>query len=181
MLMGPGLRKLALSVHLTVSIGWIGGVVAYLAFGVAAATSHDGMTVRAAWIAMDLTGWYVIVPLAIAALLTGILMALGTSWGLLRHYWVCFSLVLTIFAAVVLVLHMPAVSATAAIARKTSLATLGGSGHVDPRLSDGDLVHPGLGLLVLLTIQVLNMYKPRGMTAYGQRKNRDERRRADSH
>jgi hypothetical protein len=177
MVMGPGLRKLALSVHLTVSVGWIGTVVAYLALGVAAATSQDGVTVRTAWIAMDLTGWYVIVPLAIAALLTGIVMALGTSWGLLRHYWVLFSLVLTIVATVVLVLHMPDVSATATIARRTDRAVL----HANPQLADGDLVHPGLGLLLLLTIQVLNIFKPRGMTPYGQRKQREERPRAAQH
>src|SRR3954469_7202290 len=102
MTMAPGLRKLVLTVHLTVSVGWIGAVVAYLALGVAAVTSPDPQTVRAAWIAMELTGWYVIVPLALAALLTGIVMALGTPWGLFRHYWVLISLGLTIFATVVL-------------------------------------------------------------------------------
>ena len=74
--MTPGLRKLALTVHLTSSLGWIGAVVAYLALGVAAVTSQDAQTVRAAWIAMELTGWFVIVPLALAALLTGLVMAL---------------------------------------------------------------------------------------------------------
>jgi hypothetical protein len=58
---------------------------------------------------MELTGWYVIVPLAVAALLTGLVMALGTPWGLFRHYWVLISLVLTILATVVLLLHMPTV------------------------------------------------------------------------
>src|ERR671923_2401447 len=110
MTMTPGLRKLALAAHLTCSLGWIGAVVAYLALGVAAATSQDAQTVRAAWIAMELTGWYAIVPLALASLLTGLLMALGTKWGLFRHYWVVFSLVLTTLAAAVLLAHMPDVS-----------------------------------------------------------------------
>src|SRR5918999_1074673 len=103
--MPPGLRKLALTAHLTVSLGWIGAVVAYLALGVSAATSRDAQTVRAAWIAMELTGWTVIVPLALAALLTGIVMALGTPWGLFRHYWVLISLGLTVFSTVILLLH----------------------------------------------------------------------------
>jgi hypothetical protein len=168
MTMSPGLRKFALTVHLTVSVGWIGAVVAYLALGVAAVTSPNARPVRAAWIAMELTGWYVIVPLALAALLTGLVMALGTKWGLFRHYWVLFSLVLTILATVVLVVHMPDVSRLAGIAAEADGARLGGLG--------GDLFHAGGGLLVLLVIQVLNVYKPRGLTPYGWRKQQEERR-----
>jgi hypothetical protein len=78
MIMAPGLRRLALTVHLTSSVGWIGAVAAYLSLGVSAVTSQDAQTVRAAWIAMELTGWFVIVPLALAALLTGLVMSLGT-------------------------------------------------------------------------------------------------------
>src|SRR5829696_1326299 len=124
MTMPPGLRKLALAAHLTFSLGWIGTVVAYLALGVAAVTSQDAQTVRAAWIAMELTGWYVIVPLALAALLTGIVMSLGTPWGLFRHYWVLITLVLTTLSTVVLLVHMPTVSALAAVARRADGADL---------------------------------------------------------
>ena len=167
MTMAPGLRKLVLTVHLTSSLGWIGAVVAYLALGVSAATSRDAQTVRAAWIAMELTGWYAIVPLAVASLLTGLAMSLGTPWGLFRHYWVLITLALTILATVVLLLHMPTVSSLADVARGADGADLGGLG--------GDLFHAGGGLLVLLVIAVLNVYKPRGMTRYGQRKRRERR------
>src|SRR6266536_3293431 len=122
--MTPGLRKLALTVHLTSSLGWIGAVVAYLALGVAAVTSQDAQTVRAAWIAMELTGWFVIVPLALAALLTGLVMSLGTPRGLFRHYWVLITLVLTVLSTVVLLLHMPTVSSLADVAREVDGAEL---------------------------------------------------------
>jgi hypothetical protein len=167
MSMSPRLRKFALAVHLTFSVGWIGTVMAYLALGVAAVTSEDGQTVRAAWIAMELTGRYVIIPLALASLLTGIVMALGTKWGLFRHYWVLFSFALTSFAAVILLLHMPDVSALADVAQAVGGAALEGLG--------GDLLHPALGLVVLLVIQVLNVYKPPGMTRYGWRKQQAQR------
>ncbi len=166
MIMTPRLRKLTLTAHVTFSVGWIGTVVTYLALGVAAVTSQDTQTVRAAWIAMELTGWYVIVPLALASLLTGLVMALGTKWGLFRHYWVLFSLVLTIFSTIILLLHMPDVSVLAAVAQEAEGVNLAGLG--------GDLLHPGLGLVVLLVIQVLNVYKPRGMTRYGWRKQHEE-------
>ena len=179
MAMTPNLRKFMLSVHLAFSVGWIGSVVVYLALGLAAVTSQDALTVRAAWIGMELTGWYVIVPLALVSLITGLVMALGTKWGLFRHYWVLFSLVLTILAAVVLVLHMPDVSVLAQVAREVEGADFDGSArHLFSKLDEGDLLHPGLGLVVLLVIHVLNVYKPAGMTRYGRRKLRDERAQA---
>lgn len=167
MTMTPSLRKFALTAHLTFSVGWIGAVLAYLGLGAAAVTSQDAQTVRATWIAMELTGWYVIVPLAFASLLTGLVMALGTQWGLFRHYWVLFSLVLTIFATIILLLHMPTVSFLADVAAEADNANL--------RRLGGDLLHPGVGLLVLLVIQVLNIYKPRGLTPYGWRKQHEQR------
>jgi len=166
MTMAPGLRKFVLAAHLTFSIGWIGAVVAYLALGVSSVTSQDALTVRGAWASMELTGWYVIVPLALAALLTGLVISMGTKWGLFRHYWVLISLALTILATVVLLLHMPTVSLMADAAREADGADLGGLG--------GDLLHPGVGLLVLLVITALNVYKPRGMTRYGWRKQHAE-------
>ena len=167
MILTPPLRKFMLAVHITCSVGWIGAVVAYLALGVSAATSQDAQTVRAAWIAMELTGWYTIVPLALAALLTGLVMSLGTPWGLFRHYWVLITFVLTTLSTVVLLLHMPTVSSLADVAREADGAGLARLG--------GDLLHPGVGLLVLLVITVLNVYKPRGMTPYGWRKQHEQR------
>lgn len=170
--MNPALRKLALSAHLTFSVGWIGTVVAYLALGIMAANSSDTANIRGAWIAMELIGWYVIVPLAVASFLTGILMALGTKWGLLRHYWVSISFFLTFFAMIVLILHMPTVSATAETVRTADATVL-------PSLG-GDLSHPAIGLVILLVVQVLNLYKPKGLTRYGWRKQQEERARSDA-
>jgi hypothetical protein len=169
MTMPPRLRKFALTVHLTASVGWIGAVIAYLALGVSTVTNEEAQTVRAAWIAMELIGWRVIVPLALASLLTGLVMSLGTPWGLFRHYWVLITLVLTILSTVVLLLHMPDVSVLADIAQEADAGGLAGLG--------GDLLHPAVGLLVLLVITVLNVYKPRGLTPDGWRKQSEERGR----
>jgi hypothetical protein len=165
--MTPAVRKLALTVHLTCSVGWIGAVVAYLALGIAAVTSLEVQTVRAAWTAMDVIGWWAIVPLALAALVTGLVMSLGTQWGLFRHYWVLISLMLTIVSTVVLVLHMPTVSAMAKLAQNLD--------GTDLRALGGDLFHPAVGLVVLLAVAVLNVYKPSGVTPYGWRKQREQR------
>ena len=167
MTLSPGLRKLALIIHLTASVGWIGAVIAYLALGVSAVASQEAQTVRAAWIGMEMTGWYVIVPLAFGSLLTGLVMALGTQWGLFRHYWVLITLGLTVLCTVILLVHMRSVSAAASMAREPDGAHLAHLG--------GDLLHPGVGLVVLLVIMALNVYKPRGLTPYGWRKQFEER------
>ena len=167
MTMGPGLRKLVLTIHLTFSVGWIGAVVAYLVLGVSAVGSRDAQTVRGAWIAMELIGWSAIVPLAVGSVLTGLVMALATAWGLFQHYWVLITLGLTLFSVGILLLHLPTVSALASAARVADAATL--------RSLGGDLLHPSAGLLVLLVITVLNVYKPRGLTPYGWRKQREAR------
>lgn len=159
----PTARKALLAVHLGFSVGWLGAVLAYLGLGVAA-TGTEPETVRAAWITMDVLGWWVLVPLALGALVTGVAIALTTPWGLVRHYWVLISLGLTLISAVVLVLHMPSVSRTAELARTSDparLATLG-----------GDLLHPAVGLVVLVVVLVLNVYKPRGETGLGLRRPR---------
>jgi hypothetical protein len=168
MTLSPRLRKLALTVHVITAVGWLGAVVAYLALGIAAVSRQDAQMVRAAWLAMAWTGWFVIVPLAVAALLTGLVISLGTAWGLFRHYWVVISLALTVFATIILLLHMPSVSATAEEARIADEAGL--------RALGGDLFHAGGGLLVLLAITVLNVYKPRGLTPYGWRKQQAQMR-----
>ena len=167
MVMRPGVRKLALSIHLTCSVGWIGSVVAYLALGVAAVNTSDVQTIRSAWVAMEVIGWMVIVPLAAASLATGLIMSLATKWGLFRHYWVVISFVLTLVSTIVLILHMPSVSSTVDVALRSEGAALGALG--------GDLFHPAIGLVILLVVQVLNIYKPAGMTRYGWRKQQRQR------
>jgi hypothetical protein len=177
MAMPPTIRKFALALHLTLSIGWIGAVVAYLVLSIAVMTTSDLGTLRGGWLAMDVVGWYAIVPLALASLVTGLVMALGTKWGLFRHYWVLTSLLLTVFAAAILLLHMPDVSTLADAARDAETSGAGEpEGHLNGRLSQGDLLHPALGLVVLIVVQVLNMYKPRGLTPYGWRKEEERRR-----
>ena len=122
--------------------------------------------VRAAWIGMELSGWLVIVPLGCLALLTGLVLSLGTPWGLFKHYWVVIAMVLTTLSLAVLLLHMPSVSTLAGLARTADDAAAGGLG--------GDVLHPALGLVVLIVITVLNVHKPRGLTPYGQHKQAKE-------
>src|ERR687894_1670585 len=170
MVMRSRLRKFAFAAHLTFSVGWIGAVAGYIALDITAATSRDGQTLRAAYLAMELIAWYVIVPLAVASLLTGLVMSLGTKWGLFRHYWVLISFLLTIIATIVLLAETQTISNFADIAADPTTSS------DDLRALGSTLVHSVGGTVMLLVILVLNVYKPRGMTRYGWRKQYEQRR-----
>jgi hypothetical protein len=85
---------------------WIGAVIAYIGPGVAATTGKPE-TVRNVWTGMEIIGCYVLVPIGLGSWATGLMMALGSRWGLLRHYWAVVSFVLTTIATVILIAHMP--------------------------------------------------------------------------
>ena len=174
MILGPRLRKLALTAHVTSSVGWLGAVAGFLALAVAGLTGQDPAPVRGAYVAMDLIVRFVIVPLALASLLSGLVQALGTAWGLFRHYWVLIKFLMTLLAAVVLLQQLEPIAYLAGVAQET---TLSGADLRQARLSL--VVHAGGGLLVLVVTTVLSIYKPRGLTRYGRRKLQPRRARPE--
>ena len=123
---------------------------------------------RASYLAMELTGWFALVPLSLASLLTGIVQSVGTTWGLFRHYWVLVKLFLTVFATIILLLYMQTLGYLAGVAREATPTTA--DVGVLPSLSPA--LHAGAALGVLLVATTLAVYKPQGMTRYGQRKQR---------
>jgi hypothetical protein len=168
--MTPNLRKFALTAHISVSVGWLGAVVSYIALAVVISTSQDVLMVRATYIALEQITRYVLVPLSFASLISGLVMSLGTSWGLIRHYWIIFKLLLTVFATIILL------GFTQTIRGMVSVAA-------DPTISIADLRAMGAGmnhavgaLVILLVITILSVYKPRGMTRYGWRKQQEKRK-----
>jgi hypothetical protein len=170
MIMTPGLRKFALTAHVTASVGWLGAVGGFLALAVAGLASQDAQIVRAAYLGMELTAWFVIVPLSLASPLTGLIMSLGTTWGLFRHYWVLVKFLITIFATIVLLLHMQPIGHLARVVAETILSRGELSG-----LRIQLVANAGAAILALLVATVLSVYKPRGMTPYGWRKQHEQR------
>ncbi len=168
--MTPRLRKVALTAHVTFSVGWLGAVATFLALAIAGLTSQDAQMVRAAYLAMALTGWFVIVPLSLASLLSGLVQSLGTVWGLFRHYWVLIKLLMTVLASIVLLAHMRPISYMAALAAERVL-----SGDELRGLRIQLVADAGAALLVLLVATTLSVYKPRGVTRYGRRKQHEQR------
>ena len=167
--MTAALRKFVLTTHVTSSVGWLGSVAAFLALSIAGLSSLDAESVRAAYIAMHLITWYVIVPLAFAAFITGIIEGLGTPWGLFRHYWVATKLVLTMLATVILLVHTRPIDRVAGVALQTALA------NADLRQVRMQLVgDASAALFVLVVTTTLSVFKPWGMTPYGIRRQFEE-------
>ena len=165
MTMTPALRKFALTTHVTSSVGWLGSVAAFLALAIAGVSSLDAQIVRAAYLAMHVTTWFVIIPFCFAALVTGLVQSVGTTWGLFRHYWVVTKLLLTVLATLILLLHTQPIDRVAAIAAQTTLSS------VDSREIRLQLVgDAAAALFVLLMTTTLSVYKPWGLTPYGLRK-----------
>jgi hypothetical protein len=162
--MTVGSRKLALTAHVTSSVGWLGAVAGFLALAVAGLASRDAQLVRAAYLAMELVGWFVIVPLALATLPTGLVLSLGTEWGVFRHWWVLAKVMITVPATVLLLVHMRPVGHVARVVAETTLAHGQLAGLRMQLVADA-----GAAMLVLLVATALSIYKPRGMTAYGRR------------
>ena len=169
MIMTPSLRKFTLTAHISSSVGLLGAVAGFLALAIAGLSSQNTQMMRAAYLAMELTAWFVIVPLAFASLLTGIVQSLGTTWGLFQHYWVLAKLLLSVFVTIVLLLQMKSISYLADVAAETVLTS------ADLREARMSLVaHAGGGLLVLLVPVARSVYKPQGMTRYGRRKRHEQ-------
>ena len=169
MTMTPRLRKLALTAHVSASVGWFGALAGFMAHAVASLIIQDAQMVRAADLAMGLIAWFVILPLCLASLITGLVQALGTPWGLFRHYWVLAKLLLTALATIVLLLKLEPISYLAGVAAETTFP----SGDLTG-LRISLMIHAVGGLLVLLAIVALAVFKPQGLTRYGVRKQREQ-------
>jgi len=165
--MAQRLRKLGLTLHVVVSVGWLGAVAAFLALALAS-FSDDPALARAAYLTMTVVGRGVLLPLSAGALLSGVVQSLGTHWGLFRHYWVLVKLALTVLATAALLVHQ-----TTAIAESARLAIDASA----PLLQSGRLrelgvqlvADSGAALLVLLSITIIAVYKPWGVVGHVKR------------
>ncbi len=163
MLMSPAARKFALTAHVTSSVGWFGALLVFFAHAAASVASSDEQVVRSVCIAMGVTAWFVILPLSLASFVTGVVQALGTAWGLVRHYWVVAKLLLTTFATAILLLKLAPIGD---LSKAAAAASFSATSFADLKASL--LVHSIGGLVVLLGICVLAIYKPTGRTPFAR-------------
>ncbi len=153
--MSNRLRKLMLSLHVVTSVGLVGAVASFFLLSLLGLMSANEAIVRSTYVAMNPIARTIIVPLAICALLVGVIQSLTTQWGLFRHYWVIFKLAITIIVILVLLMQL---SPIAALARYAAESSFDPSALYRPRLSAA--LHAGIGLIVLLVPVILSIFKP---------------------
>ncbi len=168
--MTPGLRKFVRTAHITFTVGWLGMVAGFFALALVGLNSRDAQIVNAAYLAMKMITWYVIVPFSfIPLLLTGPLLSLGTPWGLFRHYWILAKLVINILSTLILLVHLQPINYLARMAAEAALSS------ADRTLQIQMVIASGAALVALLIATGLAVYKPRGMTPFGWHKQYEER------
>ena len=84
------------ALHIVVSVGLLGLSFAMFVLATAAALTSDVATSQAAYRAMGIFTRGVVQPMAILAIVTGVVLSLGTKWGLFQHVWIVVKLVLTV-------------------------------------------------------------------------------------
>jgi len=173
LLMPPSVRKLVFTTHITASVGWIGAIVGFLALAVVQLSSQNALMVRGTFLSMDVIAWVIIMPLALVSLFTGLILGLFTKWGLLSHYWVLAKLLINLLASIIVLMYVQSLSPLASLA---AASTVSGAELLSLRGSDS-VMHSGAALLALLVATLLSVYKPRGMTRYGQRKQDEQHHR----
>ncbi|MEU7718104.1 DUF2269 domain-containing protein [Streptomyces tibetensis] len=152
-------RRAVLVVHVTASAGWLGLSLGLLALGTTAATTGAPVTVEASVRAMKLFADWLLIPVALLTLLSGLVLSLGTVWGLARYRWVYtkFWLTLATTTATVFVLRPAVNSAVTAVAA-------GG-----PLPDAGDVLFgPVVSLSAYVFMTVISVLKPWGRTRRGK-------------
>ncbi|MFD5159446.1 DUF2269 domain-containing protein [Streptomyces hawaiiensis] len=147
--------------HVTASAGWLGLTLGLLALGITAATTGSAVTAEVSVRAMKLFADWLLLPVAFLTLLSGLVLALGTVWGLARYRWVYtkFWLTLATATATVFALRPGVNSAVTAVA---------GGG---PLPDAGDVLFgPAVSLSAYVFMTAISVMKPWGRTRRGKRR-----------
>jgi hypothetical protein len=143
----PEIYRVLLTAHIIVSVGWLGAVFAKLALAVSAATASEPAVAHALYVSTSTIN-AAFPPMAVGTVVTGVLLSLGTKWGLLRHYWVATKLALTV-GVITTAIRMAGPLGPGTNADVTSVSTL---------LISLSVAH----LLLLGAATILSVYKPWG-------------------
>ena len=153
--------RLVLTSHITSSVGWLGAVAIFLVFAITALISQNIQLVRSCCMVMSLCTWFVIIPFCLLSLLTGIIQAAFTKWGVFKHYWIIVKLVLTVASTFLLFLHLQPINYLSGMAQEQSFTnSLYAQQIIDL------IIKSGAALFVLLIITTVSVYKPWGKVSF---------------
>lgn len=147
-------RRSVLVAHVAVSVSWLGLTIGLLTLGLTAFLTGDPGTAQAATRAMKIFGDWLIVPTAFLSLVSGLVLALGTPWGLARHRWVWAKFWITLVTTGLTVFSLrPGINEAAA------------GGAIDTDL----VIGPAVASATYLFVTAVSVLKPWGLTRRGRR------------
>ncbi|WP_343245005.1 DUF2269 domain-containing protein [Streptomyces sp. SID14478] len=153
-------RRALLVVHVAASACWLGVTLGLLTLAVTATTTGAGLAVEASARAMKLFADWLVIPLALLTLLSGLVLSLGTRWGLARHRWVYVKFWLTLLTTAASIFALrPGVN--------DAVATLSAGGQVT-RATDL-LAGPLVSLTSYVFMTAISVLKPWGLTRRGRK------------
>lgn len=164
--LSPWWRKGALVLHAVCGIGWMGADIALFLLLLNARTTTNATEAISGYTAVSLIVPIAVPPLCLGILLTGLLLGWGTSWGLLRHWWVFVKLLLSVTMTIlVFVGLLPAIHSIPGIAQ---LATADAVRQRLGALTAQLLFPPAVSFGMLATATILSIFKPRGLTPWSR-------------
>jgi hypothetical protein len=157
-------RKWTLLTHLVSSTGWIGADLVFLILSITGYTSGDPMLRAACYRAIGTFAVWLLLPLGLLSLTTGLLLGIGSKYGLLRYWWVATKLVINLVLLVLVLVALRPVVAHAAAASQHVDPTLGSRLGAAPR---NLLFPPIVSICALCFATYLGVFKPWGRTPRG--------------
>lgn len=159
-------RKIVLVLHVMLAVGWLGVTFADLALGVTVLTTDDPELQHAMFRALGVIADVLLIPIAWSAFLTGLLLALGTRWGLVRHKWV-----LTKFLLTTLVVTLTTFSLTPGLKERRDTVENSPSGELIPLEFDDRMGMISAGIIstsIYVICVLLSILKPWGRTRWAR-------------
>ncbi|MFF9913422.1 DUF2269 domain-containing protein [Streptomyces sp. NPDC013457] len=148
-------RRALLVVHVAVSVAWLGLSVGLLTLGIAAYTTGDSSLTEASYRAMKVFADWLLAPVAVVTLVSGLVLSLGTPWGLARHRWVWIKFWITL-----------ATAAATVFALRPQIEHAAAAGVPDPSLVSA----PTVSTTAYLFMTAISVLKPWGLTRRGRRR-----------
>jgi hypothetical protein len=142
------MRQTVLTAHIVVSVGLLGDSAGFLAVAIRASGTADTAAVLEQMRVLGMFGMVFGIPLSVAAIVTGVILGLGSKWGVFRYPWVTTKLLLNL-----------SVMAVGGLVIGPALAQMLNGG---PDRTTQLIAAASYDVVALTTATVLSVFKPGG-------------------
>lgn len=156
-------RVTVLTVHIVTSVGWMWLIGALVALEVISLLTNDPAHRAGISAAMAMIALWVLIPVVSVSVISGLVLALSTPWGLIQHWWVIAKCAIAGALTVIGLLLLPRLPQIIAE-------------DFEP-VRQPTLVTRSVALMLLLMATGLSVVKPWGRTPHGRRVQRAGRER----